>query len=162
MNQETRGGARQGAGRKALTAEQIEMNNAKRRQILLDELLFPAVCSAIHNDPGVWKDGYLTCELSKTDIKRAYGAEGLKEWCSYFTQKKRGGKDRFGNGYKTSWTFNLNKYSFFVKLVESLGHTIKDLPRPGFPPDAMVARLKAIEDKAAKKRIAKVQAACVN
>jgi hypothetical protein len=153
----TYGGKRQGAGRKALTPEQKEQKAAEKRQQLIDELLFPAVCSALHAEPGVWKNGYLQVQLSKTDIKLAYGADGLKEWCSYFTLKKIGGKDRFGVGYKSKWEFNINKYSMFVKFADSLGHKIKEIPRVGFPPAAMLDRLDAIKQKAQKRKVSKAE-----
>lgn len=132
-----RGGSRVGAGRKKVDPQ-------AKRTILLDELLFPAVCSALNAEPGVWKDGYLQVEISKTQIKQAYGQEGLNEWQSYFTLKKIGGRNRFGQGYKTTWSFNLNKYGFIVKLIESLGHNIKSIPNIGFPPQAMLNRLNEI------------------
>jgi len=158
-----RGGAREKAGRKTWTDEQraeaMVRNEMKRnelaqyrRQVLLDELLFPAVVTAFHADPGKWQDRHLEVELSKEQIKTAYGAEGLKEWMSYFSQKKIGGIDRFGNGYKTRWVMNLNKYGFIVKLIKSMGHDPKELPKVFFPPDAMLQRLAEIEKRRADKR----------
>ena len=82
-------------------------------------------------------------------IRDAYGRGGLDEWSSYFTPIRRGGCDRYGVGYKTLWRFNTGKYGFLLKLVRELGHDIKDLPNPGFPPTAMLKRLNAFEVKRA-------------
>jgi hypothetical protein len=153
IKKSNRGGARANSGRKLLTHEQRASKAEAKRQVLLDELLFPAISSAMHAEPGYWKDEYLTFELSKVQIKEAYGAEGLKEWCSHFTMKKIGHKDRNGLGHKTTWTLNLNMYGFIVKLVESLGHSIKDIPKVGFPPQAMIDRLEAIRLKAEKRKL---------
>lgn len=163
-----RGGSRPNAGRKEWTAEQraeaVERNREKRearekerRSVLLEELLYPAVVTAFHADPGKWKDRYLEVELSKDQIKTAYGMEGLKEWMSYFSQAKIGGRDRFGNGYKTRWVMNLNKYGFILKLIESMGHTPKDLPKVGFPPDAMMQRLATIDERRFDKQLRRLE-----
>lgn len=144
-------------GRPALTPEQKFEREQQKRQIIIDELLFPAICSAWHEDPGVWQERMLIVELSKTQIKLAYGAEGLREWCDWFTSKKIGGINRYGVGYKTTWTYNLSKYSIGKKIIESLGHSIKDLPKMHFPPPAMVERLKAIDAKAEAKRAKKAE-----
>lgn len=50
-------------------------------------------------------------------------------------------------GYGTLWRLNNVKYGFILKLVQSLGHSIKDLPNPGFPPKAMLKRLEAFKAK---------------
>lgn len=115
----------------------------------IEECLFPAFCQAFHSDPGQWKDRYLSVELSKTDISKAYGPENLNMWCSIFKQDKIGGRNRFGIGYKTRWSLNIGQYALAKAIIESMGHTIKELPNPGFPPDAMVKRLAVIADKAA-------------
>lgn len=130
-----RGGARAGAGRKRIDAE-------TRTATLIDELIFPAVCAAFHAAPGQWNERILTFELSGVQIRDAYGHEGLREWKSYFTSIRKGGCTRDHIGYKTLWRFNNAKYSFVLKLVESLGHTIKDLPKTGFPPQKMLDRLR--------------------
>lgn len=142
-----RGGARQGAGRKPLTPEQI----AEKQHIFEQELIFPAVCQAFHADPGPFEDRYLSVTLSRLDIRKAYGEAGLKSWLTFFKQEKVGGRDRFGIGYKTRWSLNFSVYPIAKMLVESLGHTIKDLPNPGFPPEAMIERLKKLEQKKAAK-----------
>lgn len=151
-----RGGSRAGAGRKKLTAEQLQAKQDAFTQVIIDELVFPAVCTAFHADPGQWNERILTFELSTVQIRDAYGHEGLREWKSYFTAIRRGGKDRFGEGYGTLWRFNNAKYGFILKLVQALGHDIKDLPCPGFPPAAMLKRLDAFkakqEARAAKER----------
>lgn len=130
------GGTRANAGRKksAPNAEQIAR-----------EFVFPALCQAFKADPGRWKANYLSVHLSKLDIKRAYGFEGLAIWCRYFKQEKIGGRDRTGAGYPTRWSLHLGSYDIAKLLVESLGHTLKDLPNPGFPPVAMQARLAALD-----------------
>ena len=130
------GGTRQNAGRKrsALDAEQIAR-----------EFVFPALCQAFKADPGHFKSNYLTVRLSKLDIKRAYGLAGLAIWGRYFKQEKIGGRDRSGAGYPTRWTLHLGSYDIAKLLVESLGHTLKELPNPGFPPVAMQARLFALD-----------------
>ena len=148
-NQTQRGGARVGAGRKKMTAEQREAQRLGFEQILIDELIFPAVCAAFHADPGRWQERILTFELSASQIRDAYGRAGLDEWSSYFTPIRRGGCDRFGAGYKALWRFNTGKYGFLLKLVRELGHDIKDLPNPGFPPTAMLKRLETFEAKRA-------------
>jgi hypothetical protein len=66
---------------------------------------------------------------------------------SYFTAVRRGGCDRYGNGYQTLWRFNTGKYGFLLKLVRELGRDIKDLPNPGFPPTDMLKRLEAFDAK---------------
>lgn len=142
-----RGGKRTGAGRKTLTAEQKEKAKQAMTNLLLDELIFPAVCTAFHAEPGKWNERILTFELSTVQIRQAYGHTGLAEWKSYFTATRKGGKDRFGEGYGTLWRFNNAKYGFILKLVRALGHDIKDLPNPGFPPAAMLARLEAFKAK---------------
>ena len=137
-NQVQHGGARKGAGRPStkLTVEQISR-----------EFVFPALCQAFRADPGKFKDRYLTVELSKFDIQRAYGKEGLAIWLRYFKQDKIGGRDKNGAGYKTRWSLHLGSYDIAKLLVESLGHSLKDLPNPGFPPSAMQARLDALDKK---------------
>ena len=130
------GGSRVNAGRKksTLDAEQIAR-----------EFVFPALCQAFKADPGRWKSNYLSVQLSKLDIKRAYGYEGLAIWCRYFKQEKIGGRDKSGAGYPTRWSLHLGSYEIAKLLVESLGHSLKDLPDPGFPPVAMQARLAALD-----------------
>ena len=147
-----RGGKRVGAGRKSLTLEQKEEAKQAMNNLLLDELIFPAVCTAFHADPGKWNERILSFELSATQIRDAYGHEGLKEWKSYFTATRKGGKDRFGNPYQTLWRFNNAKYGLILKLVRALGHDIKDLPNPGFPPAAMLKRLEAFKAKQAARK----------
>jgi hypothetical protein len=154
-----RGGKREGAGRKPVDVQ-------AREQALIDELIFPAVCTAFHAEPGRWQERILSFELSSAQIRDAYGHEGLKEWKSYFTAAKKGGCDRFGKAYQTLWRFNTSKYGFLLKLVKELGLDMKDLPNPGFPPVAMLERLQEFKvkqaERAAKKikaKVAKVQAA---
>ncbi len=124
----------------------------KRRKFLIDELLFPALSAAFHCDPGKFQDHILEVELSKTDIELAYGRDGLAEWNSFFSLKKIGGIDRFGNGYKSRWVLNINKYALVIKLVQELGHTLKDLPKVCFPPEAMRERLRVIHERRTAKR----------
>ena len=157
-NTSSYGGSREGAGRQKMTAEEKAAKQAELQQILLDELIFPAVCTAFHADPGKWNDRILTFELSTVQIRNAYGHEGLREWKSFFTAIRKGGCDRFGEGYATLWRFNNVKYGFVVQLVRALGHELKDLPNPGFPPVAMLARLEKFKTKQAK-RVAKKVAA---
>lgn len=152
------GGPRVGAGRKKMTEAQREAQRLEFEQILIDELIFPAVCAAFHAEPGRWQERILTFELSASQIRDAYGRPGLEEWGSYFTPIRRGGCDRFGVGYKTMWRFNTGKYGFLLKLVRELGHDIKELPNPGFPPTAMLKRLADFEARAkkrAEKKLAK-------
>lgn len=147
-----RGGARLNAGRKKFISDD------EFDKVLIDELVFPAVCAAFHAEPGRWQERILTFELSSVQIRAAYGPKGWAEWKSYFTPVKKGGCTRSGEAYQTLWRFNTAKYGFILKLVESLGHTIKDLPNPGFPPTAMVNRLKAIEERRAARQARKEQA----
>jgi hypothetical protein len=130
------GGSRPNSGRKksAPDADQIAR-----------EFVFPALCQAFKADPGRWKSNYLSVQLSKLDIKRAYGYDGLAIWCRYFKQEKIGGRDKSGAGYPTRWSLHLGSYDIAKLLVESLGHTLKDLPDPGFPPVAMQERLAALD-----------------
>lgn len=141
------GGKRQGAGRKPFTPAERAARAEQQRQIIIDELIWPGLCSAMHADPGTWKDGYLQVELSKTDLKRVYKAEGLREWCEWFSCKKIGGMNRHGVGYKTTWTLNLCKFGIAKKIAETFGHTLKDLPHLSFPSRQMEARLAAIKQK---------------
>jgi hypothetical protein len=155
MDEKKHGGKRIGSGRKVLTDEEKFIKAAERRKILVDELLFPAVATAFHADPGKWQDRYLEVELPKEQIELAYGKDGLVEWQSFFSIKKIGGRDRFGLGYKTRWVLNLNKYSFILKFIESLGYTAKNVPEAFFPPEVMLERLRLIEERRAKKKAAK-------
>ena len=136
----SRGGARAGAGRKKIDPQAKEA-------LLIDELIFPAVCTAFHADPGPWNERILTFELSGVQIREAYGHDGLREWKSYFTAIRKGGCTRDHHGYQTLWRFNNSKYSLMLKLVQSLGHSIKELPNPGFPPVKMLARLHAVKSR---------------
>lgn len=147
---------KKGAGRPCLTDEQKQAKKEELQQILLDELIFPAVCTAFHADPGTWGDRILVFELSTVQIRNAYGHEGLREWKSFFTAIRKGGCNRYGKGYATLWRFNNVKYGFVVQLVRALGHDIKDLPNPGFPPVAMLARLDKFKEKQAKRAAKKV------
>lgn len=146
------GGTRKGAGRKPLTEEQKQQKAAEQRKVLVDELLFPAVATAFHADPGQWEERYLEVELSKEQIELAYGKEGLHEWESFFSVKKIGGRDRFGWGYKTRWVMNLNKYSIILKFIESMGYTAKNVPKVFFPPEVMMERIRKIEERRAAKQ----------
>jgi hypothetical protein len=153
-NDKVWGGVRKGAGRRKLSEAEIEARREGKTAVLLDELIFPAVCTAFHADPGPWNERILTFELSASQIRDAYGHDGLKEWRSYFTPVRRGGCNRMGVGYATLWRFNNAKYGFILRLVQSLGHSIKDLPNPGFPPVEMLERLEALVEKK-KERAAK-------
>lgn len=160
-NKKGRGGVRAGAGRPKRTDEQIQAAQQEFEQIMLDELIFPAVCTAFHAEPGRWNERILTFELSTVQIREAYGHDGLKEWKTYFTAVRKGGKNRAGEGYATLWRFNNAKYGFILKLVKALGHDIKELPNPGFPPAAMIERLGRFkakqEARKAKTRAERVQ-----
>lgn len=147
-----RGGARKSAGRKKIDPQ-------VRTEMLIDELIFPAVCAAFHSAPGQWRERILSFELSGVQIRAAYGHEGLREWKSYFSAIRKGGCSRNRVGYQTLWRFNIAKYGFVLKLVESLGHTIKDLPNPGFPPQKMLERLKAVDARRMAKEAAVASAA---
>lgn len=141
-----------------MTEEQREAQRLGFEQTLTDELIFPAVCTAFHTEPGRWQERILTFELSASQIRDAYGHVGLTEWRTYFTPIRRGGCDRFGVGYKTLWRFNTGKYGFLLKLVRELGHDIKDLPNPGFPPTAMLKRLDMFEARK-QRQVSKKRAA---
>jgi len=149
-----RGGVRIGAGRK-----KIDPNI--RTECLIDELIFPAVCAAFHAAPGVWKERILTFELSGVQIRDAYGHDGLREWKSYFSAIRKGGCTRSHVGYQTLWRFNVAKYGLILKLVEGMGHSIKELPNPGFPPQKMLERLGALDTRRTAKKIKKAAAALV-
>ena len=136
-----RGGARPGAGRKKSEYDY---------EAVTKEFILPALGQAFNADPGKFKDRYLSVELSKTDIKLAYGAKGLALWSDYFVQEKVGGIDRNGVGYKTRWSLPLGRFTLVKALIEMFGHSIKDIPNPGFPPTAMLERLQKIEANRAK------------
>lgn len=142
-----RGGKRNGAGRKKMTLEQKQVRLQQFRMALIDELIFPAVCLAFNSDPGQWNDRILTIELSATQIRDAYGHEGLREWRSYFASLRKGGRDRFGNPYMTLWRFNNAKYGFIVRLVKAMGYELKSLPVASFPPKALIDRLESFQAK---------------
>lgn len=144
-----RGGARVGAGRKKVIPTP---------DVISREFIFPALCQAFRTVPDRWKSNYLSVSLSKFDIKRAYGKEGLAIWLRYFKQEKIGGRSKTGVGYKTRWSLHLGSYDVAKVLVESLGHTLKDLPDPGFPPAAMQARLDALDAKKIARDQRKLQA----
>ena len=159
MTEVKHGGYRANAGRKAVSAELKEEREAKFAAEVAREFVFPALCQAFKADPGRWKSNYLSVSLSKLDIKRAYGQEGLAIWMRYFKQEKVGGRDKQGNGYKTRWTLHLGSYDIAKLLVESLGHTLKELPDPGFPPAHMVKRLAALDAKADAREVRKLKEA---
>lgn len=138
MSNSNHGGVRLGAGRKKAIFNE---------DIFIDECLFPAFCQAFHSDPGPWNARYLSVELSKTDIRLAYGPEGLKMWMDVFKMEKIGGRNKQGIGYKTRWSLNVGQYMVAKRIVETLGHNLKALPNPGFPPIAMQARLDKIKLK---------------
>lgn len=137
------GGIRKGAGRKKLTDEQRFEKYQENARIFTDEVMFPAICQAMNAEPGQFGERRLKVELSKTDIKLAYGKDALDCWMGWFKEEKRGGCDRFGKGYKTQWSLSMGSWTCVVKLIKSLGHSLKDLPQPGFPPKAMQDRLNA-------------------
>lgn len=132
------GGARPNAGRKPLFPKMSPDEIAV-------ELVFPALCTAFKSEPDKWGGRQLEVELSKTDIFRAYGKDGLTIWVKYFKLEKIGGRDRFGVGYKSRWTLHLGHYAIAKMLVETLGHSLKELPEVGFPPIALQRRLEKIE-----------------
>lgn len=144
----TYGGKRIGAGRK---------KESPSIEVIAQELVFPALCQAFRSQPDKWGNRLLTVELSKTDIKRAYGNDGLSCWINYFKLDKVGGRDRNGVGYKSRWVLKLGSYDIVLLLVESLGHTIKDIPNPGFPPKALLDRLQAKDDKIKAKKQKQVE-----
>jgi hypothetical protein len=151
-----RGGTRENAGRPTLTAgekkHRADVRAEHKRQIVYNELLFPGICAAWHADPGQFKDNYLTVHLSKQAIELAYGRDGLSEWKSIFTQKKVGGRNRFGQGYQTSWEVKFGIYGAVLRIVNALGGHMKNLPVQEFPPPAMRDRLHAIANRRASKR----------
>jgi hypothetical protein len=153
----SKGGARKNAGRPRLSTEEkesrAEERATERRAALVDELLFPALCNAFNANPGHFKNHYLTVELSKRDIEQAYGRHGMAAWLSFFTLKKIGGRDRFGNGYKSRWVVKIASYGIIIRFLAELGHTVKDLQQVEFPPAPMRHRLEAIAARRAKKAL---------
>ena len=147
-----RGGKREGAGRK---------KSAPDVSVIAQELVFPALCMAFKAVPDKYNNRLLTVELSKSDIKRAYGVDGLSIWTKYFKLDKIGGIDRNGVGYKSRWCLHLGSYDVAKLLVESLGHSLKDLPTPGFPPIKMQEKLTALNERAlnlkAKRALREIQ-----
>ena len=143
-----RGGARPNSGRKPLFPGTTE-------ETIAHELVFPALCVAFKAQPDKWGGRRLEVEMSKPDIERAYGRLGLAVWTKYFKLEKIGGRDRFGQGYKTRWVLHLGHYEVAKLLVESLGHTLKDLPPVGFPPAALQARLAIIAARKAERLLKK-------
>lgn len=150
------GGTRKNSGRPSLTEDQKQSRIDEKSSTISKEFVFPALCQAFKAEPGKYKDRYLTVELSKFDIQRAYGLSGLQIWCRYFKQDKIGGRNKAGVGYKTRWCLHLGSYDVAKLLVESLGHTIKDLPNPGFPPKALTERLEALDAKKKAREAKKV------
>jgi len=158
MGQEKKhGGVRPNSGRKPLTEEQKQAKAEAQRKIILDELIFPALVTAMKAEPDKYGERRLEVELSKDHIFLAYGKEGLEEWMSYFRLIKIGGCDRNGESMKTRWGMNQNKYGVFVKMLSVFGHTPKDLPEVWFPPKAIMDRVNAIMERRAAKRAAKFE-----
>ena len=141
------GGTRANSGRPPMTAEQRAEREAARRKIVIDELLFPAIVSAFKCEPDQFGQRYLQVDLSKIQIEKAYGKEGLAEWMSYFSIERIGGRFADGTGFPTRWRMNLNKYGLILRFIESLGHDVKALPDVWFPPDAMLVRLDVVRQK---------------
>jgi len=146
------GGARKNSGRKPMSIELRLARDAERRKNMLDELLFPAFVQAFNCEPNEYGERYLEVEISKCHIEIAYGKEGLSEWMSFFTVKQIGYKMANGKGTPTCWSLNLAKYGFILKLIQHLGHDVKNLPEVWFPPHAMMQRVDAtLEKKKARK-----------
>ena len=143
------GGTRQGAGRPKLTPS-VEVCN--------QELVFPAICSAFHAQPA---DGtycaHLTIHLSKTDIRVAYGQEGLDTFQRFFKQVKKGGISQNKTAFNTRWEVPLGVYSMVQMFCSSFGYTLKDLPKPGFPPTALIRRVEEANKRKAAREMEKAQ-----
>lgn len=122
------------------------------------ELIFPALCMAFRSeeDDEHYGKHHLTVWISKVAIQRIYGKKGLKLWESYFTLVKRGGLDRMKRPYPSRWVLQFGQYAVAKQLVESLGHNMKDLPNPGFPPPEMKARLRELEERVERIRAKQV------
>lgn len=114
------GGKRPGSGRKKTTPTD--------ENTVVAELIFPALCEAFTADPGPYNNQYLSLELSKTEIRQAYGSLGLAIWLRTFKQEKIGGRDRNGVGYRTRWSLHLGEYEKVKQMLEVMGCSIKDLP----------------------------------
>lgn len=144
------GGKRPGAGRPKLVADDEDT--------VVRELVFPALCAAFRATPGKFGNRTLTVQLSKLEIQAVYGKKGLDIWQRYFTMQKKGGCNAAGVPFHTIWVLHFGSYAVAKMLVESLGHTMKDLPNPGFPPEAMEKRLDAYRERALKRSQAKALA----
>lgn len=157
MKAKINGGARPGAGRKPHTPEQRAERDAARRQVVIDELLFPAIVTAFKGQADQFGDRYLEVDLSKVQIEQAYGREGLAEWMSYFSVERVGGRFANGTGFPTRWRMNISKYGLILKFIESLGHDVKSLPDVWFPPDAMRRRLEVVRAKQIERQERKLE-----
>ena len=114
---------------------------------VIAELLFPCVCTAWKAAPAEFNTGLLWFTLSTTDIRLAYGPKGLSEFKKHFYVKKRGGRTVTGVGYKTTWCVRLGSYLLAKQLVESLGHSLNDLPNVKVPTEAMMERVMKAKER---------------
>lgn len=146
-NKKQHGGSRAGAGRPKIFVDSPEQ--------IASELVFPALCSAFKQPAGKFKERILTVDISKVQIRQAYGYKGLCVWQRYFKEQRLGGMNRRGEGYPTRWVLHFGSYEVAKLLVESLGHTIKDLPNPGFPPAMLLQRLRELDERREQRRLKK-------
>lgn len=154
MNQEKpqHGGRRPNQhGRPPLTKEQRAEREQAKRQVLLDELLFPSLITALRaEDKGY--DKHLEVALSACQIEMAYGKEGLTEWKSYFDLAKPGGIDTKKVAYCSRWKLNIHKQMMAKKLLASVGMDITNLPYVEYPPAAMTERVAACQARRLAKK----------
>lgn len=160
MRKENRGGARLNAGRKPLSVEVMMERAAKRaenkRQIMNDELLYPAVAAAIRMEAKGY-DKPLEVALSAKQIQFVYGEDALKEWKTYFSVAKPGGQDTKNTAYVTRWKLNMNKFFMIQRVLRAVGKDIEDLPEESFPPTAMADRVEAYNARLDAKRLKKLE-----
>jgi hypothetical protein len=132
------GGARIGAGRPRVKGTVDEC---------ICELVYPCVVVAWQNE---WTrsnpfDAHWVVHMSKTNIRRTYGEDGLRLFTSYFEEKKKGGYSRTtGQAFPTRWEVKWSQYKMVQFLLKEMGHDIKDIMSliVKFPPDAFIQRVK--------------------
>lgn len=110
-----RGGARPGAGRP-------KVNSEERSEVILNELILPAVKAAKLLD---------NVEMPEDDILKTYGRQGVRDWQTWFELVDRGHGIGLG-GVKTKWRLKLKLAVAAKKLLTTVDESA--LP---FPPEVI-------------------------
>lgn len=145
------GGARPNSGRPRLKGTVEDC---------IDELVFPCVVKAWQNERTKVSpfDGQWVVHISKTNIRRVYGEEGVQLFNAYFVEKRRGGYSRqTGKSFETRWEVRWAQYKMVKLLLERMGHDIKDIMSlvVKFPPDRFVERVRQADERSRLAREAK-------